>query len=137
SNWNPILVQDTNYIINIVPYHNRYLICLISADDLIRPLQQLDLGEDGYVSLVDDQGAALSSASVGELGAMVEAAKASPFSLSHPRTTVTEGFSNASFNVQLVIQFGVFETIMIAQLLIMLLFVILTCTLSLVMLYFK
>ncbi|GIO97722.1 hypothetical protein J14TS5_28080 [Paenibacillus lautus] len=137
SNWNPILVQNTHYIINIVPYHNRYLICLISADDLIRPLQQLDLGQDGYVSLVDHQGAALSSAIIGEPGAKIEAAKASPFSLSQPRTTVTEGFSNASFNVQLVIQFGIFETIMIAQLLIMLLFVILTCTLSVVMLYFK
>ncbi|MFG1733574.1 sensor histidine kinase [Paenibacillus sp. 843] len=138
SNWNPILVQDTHYIINIVPYHNRYLICLISADDLVRPLQELDLGEDGFVSLVDAQGAALTSPGAGEAGAKpLEGAKASLFSLSQPRTTVTEGFSNASFNVQLVIQFGVFETIMIAQLLIMLLFVLLTCTLSVVMLYFK
>lgn len=138
SNWNPILVQDTHYVINIVPYHNRYLICLISADDLVRPLQELDLGEDGYVSLVDAQGAALTSPSTGKAGAKpLEGAKASLFSLSQPRTTVTEGFSNASFNVQLVIQFGVFETIMIAQLLIMLLFVLLTCTLSVVMLYFK
>ncbi|AYB45364.1 histidine kinase [Paenibacillus lautus] len=138
SNWNPILVQDTHYVINIVPYHNRYLICLISADDLVRPLQELDLGEDGFVSLVDAQGAALTSPSTGKAGAKpLEGAKASLFSLSQPRTTVTEGFSNASFNVQLVIQFGVFETIMIAQLLIMLLFVLLTCTLSVVMLYFK
>lgn len=138
SNWNPILVQDTHYVINIVPYHNRYLICLISADDLVRPLQELDLGEDGFVSLVDAQGAALTSPGAGEAGAKpLEGAKASLFSLSQPRTTVTEGFSNASFNVQLVIQFGVFETIMIAQLLIMLLFVLLTCTLSVVMLYFK
>lgn len=138
SNWNPILVQDTHYIINIVPYHNRYLICLISAHDLIRPLQQLDLGEDGYVSLVNAQGAALTSPGTGVMDAnYLQGAKASLLSLSQPRTTVTEGFSNASFNVQLVIQFGIFETIMIAQLLIMLLFVVLTCTLSVVMLYFK
>lgn len=138
SNWNPILVQDTHYIINIVPYHNRYLICLISADDLIRPLQQLDLGEDGYVSLVNHQGAALTSQGTDVMDAnRLQGAKASLLSLSQPRTTVTEGFSNASFSVQLVIQFGIFETIMIAQLLIMLLFVVLTCTLSVVMLYFK
>ena len=48
----------------------------------------------------------------------LQGAKASLLSLSQPRTTVTEGFSNASFNVRLVIQFGIFETIMIAQLLI-------------------
>lgn len=138
SNWIPIQVQDTHYVINIVPYHNRYLICLISADDLIRPLQQLNLGEEGYISLVDHQGGTLSSPGAGEIGGEnIDGAKASLLSLSQPRTTVTEGFSNASFNVQLVIQFGVFETIMIAQLLIMLLFVVLTCTLSVVMLYFK
>lgn len=138
SNWNPIQVQDKFYVINIVPYHNRYLICLISADDLIRPLQQLNLGEEGSVSLVDLQGGSLSSPGARKADSLnLEGTKASLLSFSKPRSTVTEGFSNASFNVQLVIQFGVFETIMIAQLLIMLLFVVLTCTLSVVMLYFK
>lgn len=138
SNWNPILVQDTHYVINIVPYHNRYLICLISADDLIRPLRQINLGQEGFVSLVNHHGETISSPVSGDAaGVNLKSSKASLLSFSQPRTTVTKEFSNASFNVQLVIQFGVFETIMIAQLLIMLLFVVLTCTLSVVMLYFK
>lgn len=139
SNWNPIMVKDTPYIINIVPFHNRYLICLISADNLIRPLRQLNLGEEGYIALVDHAGTAISGPGQGEAVSpeTLNSAKSSLFTFSQTRTTVTKEFSNASFKVQLVIQFGLFETIMIAQLLIMLLFVVLTCTLSVVMLYFK
>lgn len=138
SNWIPLRVRDTHYVINIVPYDNRYLICLISADDLIRPLRQLDLGEEGNVALVDHRGNVISSPASGE-GSVnsLDRLKASLFHFSQSRTTVTKDFSNASFHVLLVIQFGLFETIMIAQLLIMLLFVVLTCTLGVVMLYFK
>lgn len=138
SNWKPIRVRDTHYIVNIVPYHNRYLICLISADDLIRPLRELNLGEEGYVSLIGPGGEAISGPAAGDdPQAPISAAAASLLRFPPSTTTVTKAFSNASFHVQLVIQFGMFEKIMIAQLLIMLLFVVLTCTLSVVMLYFK
>lgn len=138
SNWKPIRVRDTHYIVNIVPYHNRYLICLISADDLIRPLRELNLGEEGYVSLIGPGGEDISGPAAGDVPqAPISAAAASLLRFPPSTTTVTKAFSNASFHVQLVIQFGMFEKIMIAQLLIMLLFVVLTCTLSVVMLYFK
>lgn len=138
SNWKPIRVRDTHYIVNIVPYHNRYLICLISADDLIRPLRELNLGEEGYVSLIGSNGEAISGpAADDDQRTRVSGAAASLLRFPPSTTTVTKAFSNASFHVQLVIQFGMFEKIMIAQLLIMLLFVVLTCTLSVVMLYFK
>ncbi|MDO7907588.1 histidine kinase [Paenibacillus sp. JX-17] len=135
SNWTPILIQDQYYIMNIVPFHNRHLICLISADDLIQPLQQINLGENGFSSLVDQDGRPLSSV----IPAQAEDQQkglASLLSLAQSRTTVTQGFSNASFKAQMVIQFGVFEKIMVAQLLILLLFLVLVCTVCFVILYF-
>lgn len=50
SKWTPVLVNGKYYVINIVPYYNRYLIGLISADHLIRPLRQINLGANGYAS---------------------------------------------------------------------------------------
>lgn len=61
SKWTPILVNNHYYVINIVPYYNRYLIGLISADNLIRPLRQINLGANGYVSLVDENEQPLTS----------------------------------------------------------------------------
>ncbi|WP_223068625.1 sensor histidine kinase [Paenibacillus caui] len=138
SNWTPILVNDKYYVINIVPYYDRYLICLISADNLIRPLRQINLGENGYVSLVDESGKSISSP-FSVSGKMLGKDSAAPslLSLVQSRTTVIREFSHASFSVKMVIKFGTFEKIMIAQLLILLLFLIITCTLSTVLLLFK
>jgi two-component system sensor histidine kinase YesM len=131
SSWTPVLVKEKYYIINIVPYYDRYLICLIAADDLIRPLRQIDLGENGYASLVDRNGKTISSSTS-------NSGEAQPINTSMAsRTTTSRAFPNASFSVLMVIKFGTFEKIMIAQLLIMLLFLLIAFTLSAVMLYFK
>ncbi|WP_260509906.1 sensor histidine kinase [Paenibacillus typhae] len=135
SKWTPILVNGKYYVINIVPYYNRYLIGLISADNLIRPLREINLGADGYASLVDDQGTVLSSP-------VSNSGKAVPgegrFSLlQQPRTTISSEFLNTTFSANMVIKFGAFEKIMIAQLLIVLLFFMVISSLSIIMIFFN
>ncbi|WP_424769293.1 sensor histidine kinase [Paenibacillus sp. sgz302251] len=138
SNWSPIHIKDKYYIINIVPYYDSYLICLISADDLIRPLQQINLGGNGIVSLVDNNGnEIINPKSNGETITQKDASKESLLSLIQPRTIVNGQFSNASFSVKMFIKFGTFEKIMIAQLLIMLLAIIVACSFCGIMLYFN
>lgn len=138
SNWSLILIKDKYYTINIVPYYDSYLICLISANDLIRPLQQLNLGENGLVSLVDQNGDELLYPESDEVTPIHKDAGASSLlKLAKQRTIISEKFSNATFGVKLLIRFGTFEKIMIAQLLIMLLAVIVACSLCGVMLYFN
>ncbi|MCM3784839.1 histidine kinase [Neobacillus mesonae] len=135
SNWTPILIQDEYYIVNIVPYHEQYLLCLISADDLIAPLRQINLGKNGFSTLVDQDGNILSSPP-----SDVQQAGGSGFTFpffSGPRTTVSKAFTDSTINVQMIIEFGAFEKIMVAQLLILLLFVIVACSLIIVVLYFK
>lgn len=125
------------YIINILPYYNRYLVALISADDLIRPLRQINLGEAGYASLVDIQGRNLSTPlSESQISSQKDKAY-SVLDFLRSGRMVSNEFSNATFSVKMVIKFGAFEKIMIAQLLIMLLFFIVVFVLSAVMLLFR
>lgn len=135
SNWTPILIQDKYYIINIVPYHEQYLMCLISADDLIAPLRQINLGKNGFSTLVDQDGRILSSPAA-DMEPSQGAGFTFPF-ISGPRTTVSKAFTDSTINVKMIIEFGAFEKIMVAQLLILLLFVIVASSLIVVVLYLK
>lgn len=138
SKWTPVQINGKYYITNIVPYHDSYMISLVSADNLIRPLRALNLGEDGFVSLIDDRGMAVTSP-ISNNGKLLDA-NPQPSSLPdlfRAGTTVNGEFTNASFHVKLVIQFGAFEKIMIAQLLILLLAVIISCSLGFILLYFR
>jgi sensor histidine kinase YesM len=134
SHWTPIHVNGTSYLINIVPYYNRYLIALISADDLISPLRQINLGANGYASLVDENGVQLSGPAGGD---HIPEKRHSFLDLFQSHNVVSSDFSNAAFSAHMVIKFGAFEKIMVAQLLIMLLFLIVTSSLSAIMLFFR
>lgn len=138
SKWTPVEINGRHYITNIVPYHDSYMISLVSADQLIRPLRELNLGKNGYVSLVDDRGQALTSP-ISNNGAWMDEDRRSSFfqNLFKGGTTVNGEFTDATFHVKLVIQFGTFEKIMIAQLLILLLAVMITCSLGFILLYFR
>src|SRR5690606_12342734 len=125
--WTTIEINGSYYIINIVPYHDSYLISLISADKLISPLRELDLGGEGYATLIGSDGESITDP-IPEQSKLLK--------LFQFGTTVNQPFSNATFHVKLVIQFGAFEKIMIAQLLVVLLAVTIACYLCFIMLYF-
>lgn len=135
SRWTPILVNGKYYIINIVPYHNRYFIGMISADNLITPLRQINLGANGYASLVDENGTDLSTLVTNSGKPLQE--DTGIRNLFQSRTIIKSEFSGTAFSAKMVIKFGAFEKIMIAQLLIMLLFFMVTSTLCAVMLFFN
>lgn len=127
SQWTTIDLNGSYYIINIVPYHDSYMISLISADKLIRPLQEIDLGGEGYATLIGGDGESITNP-IPEQSKLLK--------LFQFGTTVNQEFSNATFYVKLVIQFGTFEKIMVAQLLVVLLAVMIACYLCFIMLYF-
>ncbi|MDQ8739057.1 histidine kinase [Paenibacillus sp. LHD-38] len=138
SNWSPILINDQYFIINIVPYYESYMICLISADNLIRPLQQIDQESNGLVSLVDQNGDIIvNPKNEEEAAARKDAEKKSLLDFTQTKTTVSGQFANATFGVKMLMKFGAFEKIMIAQLLIMLLAAIVACSICGLMVYFN
>lgn len=138
SNWSLIQLNAKYFIINIVPFHESYLICLISADELIGPLQQMDLGGNGFVSLIDHTGNVINNLSR-DKGTEVRnnEQKKTLLGMIQTTTTVSKPFANATFGVKMFIKFGAFEKIMIAQLLIMLLAAIVACALCGIMVYFN
>ncbi|MDF2837740.1 MAG: histidine kinase [Paenibacillus sp.] len=138
SRWSTVRLDGTFYVLNVFLYHGDYMICLIAADDLIGPLRQINLGERGYASIWTEDGSLVTSPILGN-GERAEVGQDTFGWLKafQAKTTVKGEFDNASFFVKLVIQFGAFEKIMIAQLLIMLLAVIVACSLSFIMLYFR
>ncbi len=138
SRWSTVQLADQFYILNIFLYHDNYMICLIAADDLIRPLRQINLGENGYASLWTEDGQ-LTTSPISSKGKPLEVdqERSAFWNAFQTKTTVKGEFDNASFYVKLVIQFGAFEKIMIAQLLIILLAFIVACSLSFIMLYFR
>lgn len=138
SKWRPIFINNKYYIINIVPYNDSYMISMVSADNLIEPLSQIDLGENGFVSLISDDGINVSSP-ISNRGELInpDQVNSSLMNFIPTRTTVNGEFNNASFHVQMVIQFSAFEKIMIAQMFIVLLAVIIVSNICFLMLYFK
>ncbi|WP_238996656.1 sensor histidine kinase [Paenibacillus pinistramenti] len=141
SKWSPVLVRGKFYMVSIAPYHDSYMIGLISADNLISPLRQINLGEDGLASFVAEDGRSLTSPVLNNgtrlTGEDIQRPAPSFLNLIQTRTTVDGEFTNATFHVKLVIQFGTFEKIVIAQLLILLLAVIIAGNLAFILLYFK
>ncbi|RRJ61689.1 sensor histidine kinase [Paenibacillus oralis] len=138
SKWTPVQVNGKYYITNIVPYYDSYMISLVSADNLIRPLREINLGENGFVSLIAENGQSITSP-LSNSGKVLDdyPQASSSLGLFQAGTTVNGEFTDATFHVKLVIQFGTFEKIMIAQLLILLLAVIITCSLGFILLYFR
>ncbi len=138
SRWSTVQLAGQFYILNIFLYHDNYMICLVAADDLIRPLRQINLGENGYASLwTEDDRLTTSPISSKGKPLAVDQERSAFWNAFQTKTTVKGEFDNASFYVKLVIQFGAFEKIMIAQLLIILLAFIVACSLSFIMLYFR
>jgi two-component system, sensor histidine kinase YesM len=138
SRWTTIELNGMHYIINIVPYHDRYLICLVSADDLILPLRELNLGGGGFASIVNESGIRVTSP-VSNSGEAIEHERQPKSFLDRLQsgTTVIRDFSDASFSIELVIRFGAFEKTMVAQLLVVILAVFIACSLCVIMLYFQ
>ncbi|ANS75717.1 histidine kinase [Paenibacillus yonginensis] len=143
SKWTPVMVRGKYYMISIAPYQDSYMIALISADNLISPLRQINLGEDGLASFVAEDGTSLTSPILNNGTRLTpEEAQASQsppsfLNLIQTRTTVDGEFTNATFHVKLVIQFGTFEKIVIAQLLILLLALIIAGNLAFILMYFR
>ncbi|HIW34909.1 MAG TPA: histidine kinase [Candidatus Paenibacillus intestinavium] len=125
--WSTINLNENSYIIKIVPYYDSFMISLISAEKLIAPLQELDLGKEGYITLIGMDNESITNP-VPKQSKLLQ--------LMQLGTIVNRNFTNATFNVQLVIQFGAFEKIMVAQLLVVFLAILIACFLCFIMLDF-
>ena len=49
--WQPIIINDTEYLIKVVHYKEKTIMSVISADDILTPLRKLNIGKNGQISL--------------------------------------------------------------------------------------
>lgn len=49
SSWKILQLRDQYYLYYIITYHNRTFIALISAKDILKPLQDVNLGTNGFI----------------------------------------------------------------------------------------
>ena len=49
--WQPIIINDTEYLIKVVHYKEKTIMAIISADDILTPLRKLNIGKNGQISL--------------------------------------------------------------------------------------
>lgn len=102
--WTTINIDGKEYLLNLIPYHDVHLVCIISAEDFLAPLEDLKLGDGGSVSILDSD----------------ENTENISTSFFQRYTSLTEPIKNASFQIQIKFDnFGAFEKIIAAQLLLL------------------
>lgn len=108
-----ITLQDeqSGYITAITPYGKAYLICMIAAIDIIKPLENVNIGREGYVYLKGEDGLILAnSGSSQHIGAS---------SGLFAEMTYERSLLDKQYSLYVVAdKFGTFETAVAAQLVI-------------------
>ncbi|MDU5945539.1 MAG: histidine kinase [Paenibacillus macerans] len=141
QSWNRIAVNGKKYLVKLYRYNNKYIGSWISAEDLLRPLKQLELGKEGYAMLVGEDNEPLTgipasvtasrSAWLDNLWGLGEGLLSNNLILDRP-------FNSAPFRIRLYISnFGLFEKAVTIQLLLFLLTLITLLTLRIVAVYLK
>lgn len=141
QSWNRIAVNGKNYLVKLYHYNNKFIGSWISAEDLLRPLKQLDLGKNGYAVLVGEDNEPLTGIpdSAERSGpAWLKNLGGSERELFSNNLILDRSFSSAPFRIRLYVSnFGLFEKAVTIQLLLLLLTFITLLTLRIVAVYLK
>lgn len=139
--WNIIAVDHKNYLVKLYQYNDKYIGSWISAEDLLRPLKQLDLGKTGHAVLTDEANKPLTAIdpAAGLPGLLQGRDPARLGGLLFSNDLVLDRpFSSAPFRIRLFISnFGLFEKVLVIQLLLFLLSLLTLITLPFLSVYLK
>lgn len=64
SRWFCWQLDDRYYLLRIVYNHNTYLGCWVSLDDLVKPFEKIDLGQNGFSAILSKEGKILTNDSM-------------------------------------------------------------------------
>ncbi|MDU6038918.1 MAG: histidine kinase [Clostridium butyricum] len=64
--WRTLKINDSLYFYYYVTYCNRTFITLVSAEDILKPLKNVNVGKNGSIVMIDDEGQLISSTFVNE-----------------------------------------------------------------------
>ena len=103
--------EQSGYITSITPYGKTYLICMIAALDIIKPLENVNIGREGYVYLKGKEGLILANTGSSQNNGASSGLFAD--------ITYERSLLDKQYTLYVVAdKFGTFETAMAAQLII-------------------
>lgn len=114
--WKTLKIRDSFYFYYYVTYYNRTFITLISAEDILKPLKNVNVGTNGFIVMLDDEGNPLTNSKT-----MDETKKYENKSLSLNHLIFDKSDSMLPFTLQVhVDNFGNFEKIIFVQIIVIL-----------------
>ncbi|MBD1381533.1 sensor histidine kinase [Metabacillus arenae] len=131
--WQSLKLNNKFYLYHLLEYENRMFISLIAVDDILMPLQDINLGNNGIIMMENDEHGFLSSSDQVHL---FKKEKSNSFFSSH---LVFEG-KNTSLPFSLhvsVDHFSAFERVVIAQFVLIFATIMISLILFLIVLYMK
>ncbi|HIU77540.1 MAG TPA: histidine kinase [Candidatus Pelethocola excrementipullorum] len=96
--WKNLNVQEGNYVYKIGYKDGVYTGCIVNIEDLLSSFQQLELGEKGYVELIESDGELLDRLGKGEGKGF---ASSDSHWLWEPDTIITESLKWAPFSISI------------------------------------
>lgn len=128
SSWKIMRIRNNYYLYYIITYNNRTFISLISARDILTPLEDVNLGTNGYMLMKD-----LNNTSLAGTKAKNERDNANPLFLS--RLTFHNEDTNLPFSLNIFIDNWFYERIIIIQIFVIIMAFIVALTLFVFLYY--
>ncbi|WP_078381872.1 sensor histidine kinase [Sutcliffiella halmapala] len=133
SKWHSFKINDKFYLYHFLEYENRIFISLIAVEDILLPLQDINLGNNGTIIMENDSQVFLSDIDQVEL---FKREKSNNFFSSHLTFKNTE--TTLPFSIHVTIDhFSAFERVVLAQFVLIFATIIISLILFLILLYIK
>lgn len=128
SDWKILKIRNNYYLYYIITYNNRTFISLISARDILTPLEDVNLGTNGYMLMKD-----LNSTTIAGTVSKNERGLGNPLFLS--RLTFNNEDTNLPFSLNIFIDNWFYERIIIIQIFVIIMAFIVALTLFVFLFY--
>ncbi|HEO8422127.1 TPA: histidine kinase [Yersinia enterocolitica] len=132
STWKTIKINETFYFYHLLSYDNRIFVCLVSAEDLLKPLNGFNLGSNGSIVMKQEGKTIITT----DQQMAKDEAASSPFFTS--KLLFEEKNILLPFSLQInVDHFGAFKHVVITQVLLILATIVISIILFFIFLYIK
>lgn len=132
STWNPIKINNIYYLFHLLKYNNRIFLCIISVEDILLPLNNINVGEEGSIAM-EKKGSGFLTNSKEE--STIEKAT---YSFFNSRLHFEETDTSLPFTLHISVDhFGAFKNVVIVQFLLILATIIISFILFIIIRYIK
>lgn len=133
SEWKILKIKNNYYFYYIITYHNRTFVAFISAKDILKPLEDVNLGTNGYMLMKDFNNTTLTSTQTGK--AAKDKSAGNPLFLS--RLVFNNEESNLPFTLSIYIDNWFYERILFMQVFVIIMAFIVALTLFVFLFYMQ